>query len=368
MGRLLKVPVLGAALVMGGWAAYSALAAGAAGGALPKLDAVHFINGRDGYAVQTRPFALLATSTGGVTWRLVQAPMPSWQFSSWGWANAGPVWVEAQAVTPGGNRYGGPRVGNGRLWIQGRHDAWTVHTLAPSVGTVTGSVGSHTVFAYRVSGMPGQGGEDLTLWRSDDAGLRWRRVSRMGAAGQLGGAFFATKTRGWVFGFESGVYWSFYATGDGGQSWQRATLPLPAGFKYEPVGIVTAPTFCSPPAGYLIIQVIAAPAGHGYSLVYRTADGGRTWAYDGRVGSFAVAGCSADAQPYVLTGADVYLAQAGRLRRIGQSGKVHVLDVLSPATWIGARYSPRATASTLYETRNGGRNWQPLRLAVARSS
>jgi photosystem II stability/assembly factor-like uncharacterized protein len=101
------------------------------------------------------------------------------------------------------------------------------------------------------------------LWRTADAGVRWRRVAPM--AGALS---FADSLHGWLI---TGVA-QLEATTDGGRSFTRLRMPKDCGAG----GYSLAASLVSTRFGYLACG-FEPGAGSQEKLMYLTRDGGRTW-------------------------------------------------------------------------------------------
>ncbi len=142
----------------------------------------------------------------------------------------------------------------------------------------------------------------LELYRTSDAGAAWARLPDPPA-----GAFsFRSTGEGWaaVERFKGGG--DIYSTWDGGQTWDRVTLPAPtlpenpseaASVRLLPrTGVLAVDGFngflsfdhgttwrelASPPAGATFDQIAFQDASHWWAMpsgnLYRTSDAGRTW-------------------------------------------------------------------------------------------
>jgi photosystem II stability/assembly factor-like uncharacterized protein len=127
------------------------------------------------------------------------------------------------------------------------------------------------------------GGSAMALYRTVDGGATWQEVasSFSGTAESpdsvgsiplvyVGEAVFISPSTGWIAGNTAGDGVVFYASHDGGATWNPQALPGAAGL-VQPT--TTAPQFWSSQGGWLLIN---APGGQG-SLLYLTTDGGTEW-------------------------------------------------------------------------------------------
>ena len=119
------------------------------------------------------------------------------------------------------------------------------------------------------------------LYSTADAGVHWSQLlsvspdlqeSRGVQAGNVSGFWFTDARRGWLTASEPG-HPVIYATEDGGQSWAGQDLVAPAGVAADAMVFLGRPVVRAEGAGVV--------AGFGdrrqVTVVYSTADGGRTW-------------------------------------------------------------------------------------------
>lgn len=125
---------------------------------------------------------------------------------------------------------------------------------------------------------------DNTIYRTEDKGATWTELddSQKGSfpTGAVRAFRFADDTRGWVSvdTLESGDP-RLYETKDGGVSWSKTELKVPADFReawFEPKAPIL---FEGTQLGVFIAQTGYAADGHDVNplLFYVTADGGATW-------------------------------------------------------------------------------------------
>ena len=107
------------------------------------------------------------------------------------------------------------------------------------------------------------------LWRTEDGGKKWDRLSGKAVGGQFCGISFIDADRGWA-GNVTGQIWQ---TRDGGKSWRF--LSQPSGDK--DLDFINCPkqiSFVDEQNGWVI----------GNSSIWRTVDGGKTWTVGLRTG------------------------------------------------------------------------------------
>jgi photosystem II stability/assembly factor-like uncharacterized protein len=139
------------------------------------------------------------------------------------------------------------------------------------------------------------GEQGVDIFRTTDGGLTWTKVASasdhpgaLPLAGHKTGLTFRDATTGWATGAGPldlasavpGDAWLF-KTQDGGATWRREPLALPASFAQEPwfyiAGVLPA-VFFSPEVGVLPVALGSSSAGGVVlTLVYVTHDGGATW-------------------------------------------------------------------------------------------
>lgn len=128
----------------------------------------------------------------------------------------------------------------------------------------------------------------VDIYRTTDGGVSWTKVDSTGRdaapgslpfAGDKGGISFRDAVHGWVTLDvpETGPQ-VLYRTADGGKTWALQTLPNPPGIdlsQYQ-VGLPAPPTFFNPALGALALG-IAGPGSATTTVVYTTSDGGSVW-------------------------------------------------------------------------------------------
>lgn len=121
--------------------------------------------------------------------------------------------------------------------------------------------------------------QSFALWHTLDAGTTWTRLAANGiAAGQCKvNLAFVDRTHGFVVASDPNHSPVVYCTGDGGLTWTAsAPMPDPPGFTTQLGGASLQPGTVRSFGQTLLLPVSAGGASQG---VYRSTDGGATWAF-----------------------------------------------------------------------------------------
>ena len=142
-----------------------------------------------------------------------------------------------------------------------------------------------------VTSGPGAGSEPVSLYRSTDGGLTWQLISvprngqRPATPGSLpvgcikSGIVFDSPSNGWATGSCPGGPMFFFHSSDGGQTWQRVSLPVPQGYTTNLYSdcqcSLTAPQFVTPQDGFIALSIFQQDKQAAF--LYATRDAGQTW-------------------------------------------------------------------------------------------
>lgn len=152
---------------------------------------------------------------------------------------------------------------------------------ASSVGSITFTDPLHGWLLSFLGGDP----QTVLLFATGDGGDTWQHLPDPPSpfignkSSSFGGITFRSPTDGWMGG-SSTVEPAVYSSGDGGRTWQRHLLPLPATTVPIPtsgngqgVGSFSTAVHLLPGAG--VIASVSSPYGDEY--VFTSLDGGTTW-------------------------------------------------------------------------------------------
>lgn len=225
------------------------------------------------------------------------------------------------------------------------------------------------------------------IYRSADSGATWSKIGRAELSRHPVRITFSTTTTGWISGFSGNGTDGMYqlVTSDGGRTWHKQILPLPAKFTSQGAWLKAgAPQFFSATDGVLIIGYrndIGSLSEEVAVLVYLTRDAGESWTYTTPLiwktyrasGSFVTGFASAsfaDTNHGWVTDTQVlYRTRDGgrtwtRVRPGAPFGDTTELEFISPQEgWTpGVGFHP----PYLLKTVDGGRTWKDLSFSISR--
>jgi photosystem II stability/assembly factor-like uncharacterized protein len=257
----------------------------------------------------------------------------------------------------------------GRTWARSR----PVRDPKGEIGQIDVVDARHVFLAFGEGAAAGSSAQ--ALYTSGDGGRTWRFVSRTDVTGRKPNALpfgcdkdgfgFATPSRGFAGGYCAGGLPFLYRTDDGGRIWRRVSLPAPRACACD----TSAPRFFDARDGVLaIVGWVNDGSGGPFARVYWTHDGGDHWrgsrAPVGRAAPVAVADLRS---AWLLGGAPgdtrhpgtrlVRTADAGRTwrtERLPFDGSAYALDAVDADTAfaLGPRF--------LLRTDDGGRSWRSV--------
>ncbi len=224
------------------------------------------------------------------------------------------------------------------------------------------------------------------LYRTGDGGATWQVVSAPPAGGRL---LFTSRSRGWLVTDPS--RWAgpthsrplgggvLYRTTDGGRSWRRARLPVPARYRGH-AATVGVPRFFGLRDGVVPVRFRDAKTRAQQLVVYSTHDGGLRWTT-----SLGPSQADLRTSQWGIPQASGFSAATPRDWALFANGVVYLTHDAG-ARWIAVRprYAPRVpgvwdfsltsptsawaifaagrAGAALVRTENSGRDWRPLRL------
>lgn len=166
-----------------------------------------------------------------------------------------------------------------RLFESGdRGSTWQPRGLPPRVGNVEVTFINEREGWLASAGSPATQyqQQSLALWHTLDAGTSWTPLPATGIATAQckSGIVFADAARGFFVAADPNHAPVVYRTGDGGLTWAAsAPLPDPAGFTSQPGGFTLQARVLHVFGQTLLLPVEAGGARH----VYRSTDGGASW-------------------------------------------------------------------------------------------
>lgn len=177
---------------------------------------------------------------------------------------------------------------NGRIFRSAdRGDTWREGSLPPTAPIVFSFIDDREGWAMNQrTGVPppagGQCGSGLSLVHTTDGAVTWQAVGATGipAPGPcLNTIRFADAQRGFIAAFDPAGSPVIYRTADGGRTWTAsARLSDPPGFATR-AGQVLSTGRVSAFGSALLVTASPTNPSTGTSYVYRSTDGGATWTY-----------------------------------------------------------------------------------------
>ncbi len=272
-----------------------------------------------------------------------------------GTADAGSTWTEAE--------------------IPQEPEVWTgsAETPSPAVVALQFADASHgwLLAAYGVA----MGSEAVRVYATADAGATWQLVDdvthgplsdgSLPFGGHKTGLFFAGANAGWVSGFDYGNELVLYRTQDGGRTWARQPLEVPAGYTAEGGSAETRSPilFAGDQPGATTADGFLPVVFHAQgqpTIFYVTHDRGATW-------QPAAAVVSAANEAFVWSFADAQhgFASDGDKLYVTTDGAASWTAITPNITFAGVTQMDFVSADTgwaaiggyLVKTTDGGRTW-----------
>jgi len=126
--------------------------------------------------------------------------------------------------------------------------------------------------------------ESIAIWHTTDAGATWQPLGSNGIAGAQckQGLSFVDSKRGFLDAWDPNHAAVIYRTTDGGRTWAASKpLPTPPGFKTVCTGCIGMQSGLVRAFGSTLLVPVwpQSGTGTGAQYVFRSDDGGATWAY-----------------------------------------------------------------------------------------
>ena len=165
-------------------------------------------------------------------------------------------------------------------------------------------------------------GAGTEIWRTSDAGSTWTLVASVGP-GAIGyrqckeGLSFVDPAHGFLAAWDPNSRPTVYRTADGGLTWAASTLPDPPGFTTQPGGFALQAGLVRAFDSTLLIPAWGMQEGAQAETeyVFRSVDGGATWNY------LAIAGSGPSNVTFVALSRWLMLSNDGSGRETTDGGK-----------------------------------------------
>lgn len=218
------------------------------------------------------------------------------------------------------------------------------------------------------------GSSAVDVYSSKDGGENWVQVYDMQPgvgddvntlpfSGQKNGISFLDSQHGWVGGnipMDGFVY--LYASSDGGHSWSKQNLTLPAGFETAMTEVGVA-QFFSGTDGVLPVRLMAGNTGFDF---YNTHDSGVSWS--------STSPLISNGQYSVVSMNEIFVWDGGEKLNTSHDGgltwnpvatNINVMDIMMKIDFVDAQTGwvltgDAANHHTLYQTVDGGATWNVL--------
>ena len=344
--------------------------------ASPALIDIKFQDANNGWGLASNNSGyLLRTVDGGVTWMNATPPGITviGSSSSFFVLDDNHVWLQAPSTT---DFY------NGTLYYTSDGGATWTSSSVPFGGATLQFLDANTGRALADRGA-GAGSNAVEMFQTSDGGATWTSVfhndpSQAGSSDSLplggikSGVTFLDANTGWVTGsrpMDGDVY--LFVTHDGGISWAQQSIPLPAG--YETYQYMTqAPVFFGMD-GFLPL-VIYLPGSVNFTL-YISHDGGASWNGNpedanqviSSSGLYSIADAmhtwvwdGGNALYRTYDGGSGNLYWEGLIPNLNLSGVLTRICFVSDGTGWALTNVDDTGHSKLYQSQDGGANWNPL--------
>ena len=241
--------------------------------ALGAVSALRMIDPHFGWAVTSAK--VLTTGDGGQTWVDVTPPAyPGGGVTAY-FLDRSHAWVLAGGTTLFRTADGGHTWHSGALPTNGTGGAFAFTDAQH--GWLMISLGAAMFH------------NEVVVYRTADGGATWTEVDHTGHSGDIpgslpfsgdkGGISFSDALHGWVtLDVPMNGPKELYRTTDGGKTWALQALPNPQGMdltQYQ-MGLPAAPTFFDAEHGVLALRIFGS-TNRVTTIVYTTSDGGDTW-------------------------------------------------------------------------------------------
>jgi photosystem II stability/assembly factor-like uncharacterized protein len=236
-----------------------------------------------------------------------------------------------------------------------------------------------------LSGWGATGGpaEAVSVFRTGDGGQTWSNVASAFPAstdipppghlpfgGRKSGIHFLNTSTGWITGTAVvNDLALLYVSYDGGSTWNRQSLSLPAGVPSAQLSL-SSPTFFSDTDGILPVIFADLTTGRGIATdIYATGDGGTTWKSSMPLPDAFVTLDFADMQHgWATDGMILYRTSDGGQHWTKLSPGANfkqVTDLSFVSSTTGWAIGGQSNTSSLLKTTDGGKTWTPIPFSIS---
>jgi photosystem II stability/assembly factor-like uncharacterized protein len=338
------------------------------------LISLHMIDLTTGWALSEH--AVLRTTDGGLQWKNVTPPNTLLTRESIAeFLTASLTWV-ATSQARGATTQVLRTTDGGQTWQQSTVQATFLRQIA--------FIDSQQGWILSGWGATGGAAEAVSVLRSSDGGMTWSNVAsalpastdipppgHLPFGGRKSGIHFLNASTGWITGTAVVSDLALlYVSHDGGSTWYRQSLSLPAGVPSAQLSLIS-PTFFSATDGILPVIIADLITGRGIATdIYVTHDGGTTWKSTVPLPAASGTIDFVDMQHgWATDGIVLYSTNDGgqhwtKLSPGANFKQVTDLSFVSSiAGWaIGGQSN---TSSFLLETTDGGKTWTPIPFSIS---
>lgn len=318
-----------------------------------------------------RPLPAQASPVRGAT----PSPVPSPSASS----TPIPLPTSAQFSAPTGTEVWA-LVANAVLFIStDQGNAWQQRALPPSPPNIEISFVSDREGWLSSAGSPETqcNGESVTLWQTTDGAKTWQQVStsswQQQSATGIGyrqcksGLSFIDETHGFLTAWDSNHAPVIYRTADGGNTWAAsAPLPDPPGFTTSPGGFTLRAGRVHRFGSVLLVDAYGQSANSGQlsEYVFRSTNGGATWTHLATLPNTAVHPAFVTASRWlalIIRGQSQETLDAGKTWHAYPSDYSQAAPVSPDIIFASTEVGYASVRGGLQRTVDGGLHWTPLR-------
>jgi len=330
---------------------------------------------------------VLKTGTGGATWREVTPPQPQDSAAEIGQGATLFTLDEQTAWVTYYNRTGGPLSNPAFVWRTA--DGGQTWQASAELDTTDLEIyqPSDLIFVDAQNGWlmahvgAGMSHDYVAIYRTRDGGLSWERLIDPYMDGESGvlpmscektGLLFTDVNHGWVTGNCGGVVPGapyLQRTTDGGQTWQTVELPNPTSAPFaQDTNACGLPgiAYLDAQAGFLPMTCLNYDSGQYTSYLYKTGDGGKTWAVEELPGEYKAAAFLNPESGFVMVAPN----PEGPRELYQTANSAATFTPTKSLNWTGEFSFVSAQAGwalatsqegkALVQTTNGGQTWQVL--------